>query len=205
MPDLITLDYANDYLGVAPSNKSGIVQSLVSAASRAVVEHCGIELDVQDRVDDLDGGGEFLILRQRPVVSVTSVVDRWCDDKEVEDTEYEVADARAGMLALSPSAGNVWWPWWRNRRGAWCWPEGRRRYRTTYRAGWALPGTTPGAGEETLPGDIQLATAMLVQVRWSRRDPGETQEKRGDWSSTRETGMPKDVVALLAPFREFDG
>jgi len=136
-------------------------------------------------------GEEYLILRRRPVVSITSVT---LDDVALETTEYRLDDETGVLYCLDTSGYPISW-------------EACKSIIVVYVAGYIMPGQTSANLEPALEG----AAIELLQSYWQSRgrDPlikSESVPDLGEVSywvgAVGEAGsLPPGVETKIAPFR----
>src|SRR5262249_29127142 len=138
MGNLIQLSDAKTYLQIG-STDDELLNQIIAGVSAAIESHCGRSLSGFIAVTDvLDGGVRELILSQRPVASITTVMDR-ATDQVVDESLYDL-DAPAGLLfALASAPPNEPIPFGTfDFKGVTpVWGSGRRRWQIEYTAGSA--------------------------------------------------------------------
>ena len=184
-----------------------LLESLIEAISRQVERHVGYHLEKRTTADEThSGGGQFLKVRNRPVITVTTVkendsalaaADYVWDREEFKErglvyreSGWPAARVGArGTLDFIPVDWRVAYP-----------------YKVTYDAGYVLP-SNPGVSANpptatiSLEPDIELACWRLLMATYQHRD------KEGVTSISLEgvtltfDRWPKDVKELLAPYR----
>jgi hypothetical protein len=144
---LTTLAKVKEYAGVTGTADDALLNSLI-AELPAVVKSLllGRELEATAYVEQYDGTGrDFLILKQRPINSITEVkIDSawgFGDGITAIDTAELFAEPGSGILYIKSSR----------------FPQGRRNVRVTYNAGYV-----------TMPGDIERAANITVADWYTR-------------------------------------
>lgn len=139
---LTTKADVKESLGIPSSDTTydNLITRKINQATRAIESYCGRRFASTAYTNEVYTGTSIdeLILRQRPVISLTSLDIRDSglnyDNWETIDSQLYFTDANAGLLKLNFSA-----------RGKW------DRYRVTYTAGYA-----------TIPEDLAEACASLA-------------------------------------------
>ncbi|WP_338865550.1 hypothetical protein [Myxococcus stipitatus] len=208
--DLCVVSVVADDLGIPLSPR---VESLVTAASRAVAGYCGRAFEWDSGLVEYPAGyGRPLLLLERPpIVSVSGV---WEGGHLVPPEEYELAGglAASGMLrrrhsvwrAMVRAGGGV--------SGALGDFEGSEDgIRVVYDGGYVTPGqrVLDASLVVTLPEDVQEAAVLTaVQLYRSRGvDAMVASESIGDWSvsyfaekAEGKSPIPGAAQALLSPY-----
>ncbi len=180
MGDLITLADAKTYLQIGFTDDDALLAILITGFSGAVIDDCYRSIDgVISATDILDGGYRELVLKRRPVVSITSITDR-IDGSIIDPTLYDL-DTGGGMVMAGTPASNATvgvldLSMFARNGGEQLWGFGRRRWQVIYQNGYAA-----------VPVSVQLAVKILVAGRYNRRDDL-AEETVGDYSYHAETG-----------------
>ncbi|MCY1042126.1 hypothetical protein OV208_12445 [Corallococcus sp. bb12-1] len=210
--DLCLAATVADDLGVAVTPR---LESLVTAASRAVAGYCGRVFEYGEGLVEYPAGyGRPLLLLERPPVVL--VVGVWEGGVFVPAEEYESHGklADAGMLYRK---GGVW-PMTARLGGqvvemvdSFQGESGDAGLRVVYDGGFVTPGqrALDASRVVTLPEDVQEATILTaVQLYRSRGvDSMVASESIGDWSvsyfaakAEGKSSIPGTAQALLAPY-----
>jgi len=133
------------YLGLTGTTCDDLIDALIPAASEAIENACRRRFGETAYTEYYDGGGrDRLVLRKRPVNSLSGVWDdpdrEFGDDTQLDPDDY-VLDADPGILLL--------------RQGTFA--DGLRNVKVSYTAGYG-----------TLPTDVAQACRMLVAA-WFHR------------------------------------
>lgn len=139
----VTLSLAKEFLEITHSAQDNVVQLLIDSAEEFLAKRLGVSFTSIERVEDLDGGEEYLFLTHRPATDVESVVDRWSDD-----AEYGSQLIGDGRLLHADSVGKPLGNW----------PKGVRRFRATYNSGFAA-----------MPAPVKEVVIMLVRRAYEAR------------------------------------
>jgi hypothetical protein len=217
MPELVTVNEAQDYLGLGSSENTALVARLLGAAEDKLARLCdrfdtgGNHWLSAARVEYIDGhSAGRLLLSWRPVTAVASVSlvyaggdEQALDLSRLTVDGYDLGGAftgPSGVLGFRASGPSVMG--WEHgdpvgARMAGPVPNfggGFRRVKVAYTGGFV-----------TVPNDLALAaletTAMLY--RRKDRDPTLKSESLGDWSWTRdaEAELSAHVSDLIKPYR----
>ena len=143
--DLCTRDSVKTYLGLSGSTYDDTIDALIDAASEAIEAMCGRQFNETTYTEYHDGGGnDRLVLKHRPVSSVTGLwddLDRDFADASKLDSDDYFLDGDAGMAVLLDATFAC----------------GTRNVKVVYVAGYS-----------TVPTDIAQACRMLV-ASWFHR------------------------------------
>lgn len=181
MADLVTLSDALNHLGL-DEDGDGRLAKLVTRVSALVRRYTGRAYAASARTEYLTGGGPALVLSYPPVDEGETITVRdlvGSPDADEAATDYDV-DPVAGLVYRASDGVPV------DAR----WPTGVRRWLVTYTGGTA-----------TVDDDVKLATLEWIADKYIHADPGATAEKLGDYSVTREAGMPSSVRETLDDHR----
>lgn len=166
MSDLLTVQEASQFLRLSNTLDDVEVAEMVSAASSIIARRIG-PVTPTSVVETYDGGGTQIMLRQLPVISVTSVMESWgfttiytLTPTVLDGTVTNLGnfgyslDTRVGLLTRRAAGTTV--PF----------AGGRQNITVAYTAGYA-----------TIPNDLKLAAKLLVQhfyatQRGGARRPG---------------------------------
>lgn len=146
--DLITKAQAKAFLKITASSEDDIIDTLIHGASQAVVGFCGRDFVQATYTEYYDGSGnEKLILKNYPIVSVSSVnIDttrQWGAASAVTVATDLIVGNDSGIIEL-----------WNNWRSFGC---GKKTVRVVYSAGYA-----------SIPYDVQQA-CLLTVMYWYKR------------------------------------
>jgi hypothetical protein len=200
VPDLVTLADVKTYLQIGFSTDDTLLSALITGYSAAVQAYCYRSIGgVVSQTDILDGGYREFVLKRRPVVSITQIVDR-IDSSVIDPSLYDV-DGGVGMVvagtpALNATVGVLDLSCFVRSQGdgEMVWGFGRRRWQIDYTHGYA-----------SVPDDVKLAVKILVAGRYNRRDDLSS-EQVGDYNYKADTGdksgWTPQVEQLLANYSD---
>ena len=180
---LTTLAEVKRYLDVSVSTWDVVLAALQAAAEARVVSYVGKEIEEQTFTEYHDGRGlSRLVLKNRPVGSITSIHDDL-------DRDYETADlVDSDDYTFYPDAGIV-------ELDAGSFQDGIRNVKVVYVAGYS-----------TVPADVEIAVWKLTAAYWNQMRQGADgigSERQADYQAAYEkTGMPEDVRTFLEPWTE---
>jgi len=169
--DLITLNYAKQYLSLTVTTYDTLLGQLIDAASQAVVSYCHNNFVITNYLEfyDLTEGGYKLALKNYPVTALTTVTlfPYFTDPVTVSGSDFIVS--AAGIIALKPGATTTA----TSTSTYYNFPWGFQSVEVVYSAGYA-----------TVPNDVQLATAQVVQRLYyaSQIDTTKDSERIGDYN-----------------------
>ncbi len=179
---LTTIAKVKAYLDVSASTWDTVLASLQLGAEKLINQRCG-DIESATYTEYYDGFGRGrLVLAHRAITSITTIHDDLGRDyaaASLIDSDNYTFYPDEGIVALD--AGSF--------------QDGVRNVRVVYVAGYS-----------TVPDDVQLAVWKLVAYYWNHMRQGAdgiVSDRLGDYSAVYEkVGMPEDVLALLAPYRE---
>lgn len=185
--DLTTLANVKSELGISDNGEDANLASWITAASNVIEAHCRRVFAEQTYEETFRNVGPQadLILAQYPVSELVSIAE---NDVTVASGDAEV-NADTGALTRLLSDKPAYWP---------C-----GKIVVSYRAGFA---------DGDLPAAIERAAIMLVSLFRSGagRDPLVKSRSVPDVLDTTywiggigDSGLPPDVLALLAPYRSY--
>lgn len=157
---LTTVADVKELLGITSSTYDNLIVRKINQATRAIEAYCGRRFALTTYTDEGYNATrtDNIILRQRPVTTVTSLELRDTglniDDFDTVDTEQYFIDSNAGILNL--------------KFGAW---GSYGQYQVTYQAGYT-----------TIPEDLAEACASLAAYYFNTRDAafiGVSRKKEG--------------------------
>lgn len=178
MADLTTVADVKSYLGIqALTTDDALLAKLVTSASAAVEQWCGRTFALTSYTETTNGrGGHCLILKNAPVVSVSSVT------------------VDGVVIPPQPAVNQPGWVLDGNRlqlAGS-CFTSGVQNVVVQYTAGYA-----------STPANIAQATIDLVALKYKQHSKvGNASETIGQATVSYTFGrIPSDVQAVLAPHR----
>lgn len=197
MPDLTTLATIRQAVPRLASVSDAEVSRLITEASSVIESYCNRQFGQATFTETHNiSGGARVFLRQRPIVSITSIVTGLPNGSVTLDPSRYTFDARTGEVR--GVASNQWFP---NDGGyppdpfGW----GFQAIQVVYVAGY---GTVPGAVSGRCLAVVNRAAAGLANM------PGMTSKTLGDlsygfvdWSMF--TTLTADDRRILAPFRVY--
>lgn len=219
---IIDIATAKALIGITGQDENSKVSLLCDAADSAIKRYLGRDIERQTYPGTVmhgrgdsgyysGNGSRYLVLRQRPVISVTSIhldhAGNWGSSETAFPAESLLVAGRD--YALVPDGFGSYRGVVERLRGVWVRPR-------WYRVGEMHldPQTAQGnikiaytAGYDPVPPDLTQAAALLI-AHWRRiGDKGGTMqsESLGGYSYSMaaiEGGMPAEVKMLLARYRE---
>lgn len=171
--EVLTLELVKSHLRLAGTAEDTFLTLLAEAAEDWAKRMLGIQLTEAARTEYCDGGGVSLWPPWGPIVEVDTVTDM-NSGVAVVSTLWHLRNARHLI-----------------RDGDLRWPEGRRRYKVEYTAGYGT----------TLPVPSGLTLGLLdVAHRFYNNRAGVAQEGAAGWSGRYDKLVTSDVFAKLRPF-----
>lgn len=175
MGDLSTVASCKEHLGISGTTFDAVIGTLLTRASAWIERYCGRTFASTAYTQDYDGDGtDTLILRQYPIVSVTTIHDdqeRDFASATLIDADDYYVDADKGMVKLI--AGRF--------------SRGRGNVRVVYTAGHA-----------TVPAAVALAAVELTAFWFNRRrSAGRASESLGGLSVSHLGDVPGDIKTML--------
>lgn len=190
--DLTTIAAVAAYIGGIDGTNTevnSLLQTLITSASAYAENFCGRDFRKLTYTEAYNGTGfQSIILRQAPVVSITSVVaDGITIPARVGTTPGFVNDASGTLYAT----------------GNYRFPPGFQNIAVTYVAGWVTPGqgqmTSPPTGV-TLPMDLQQAVIETVALKYKsqRNNIGiAARQIAGETISYSQVDVPKSAAPVF--------
>jgi len=179
MTDLTTLDAVKAWLSLEETTDDALLSSLISATSQYIQSWLNRTFAITQYTERRDGVpyGDTLVLRNHPVVSVSSVT---MDGRVIPASPDYVSN---GFWADDVAMYLVGYRM----------TKGRKNVAITYTAGYA-----------TVPLDIAQACTELVALRYSERGRIGHQSKtlNGEVVSFMVKDFPPDVQTILNNYRE---
>jgi hypothetical protein len=213
---LTTLQKLKVRLNIVDASKDAQLEDAITAASQMIADFVGRKIHYEAAITEVvpGHGTPELLVGRTPIWSIASVTD---DDGGVLDVEVysttEGDDAKAGIIRSSQG---------------WAWSPGivgggvaqdpvigheSSRFTVIYAAGWLTPNQADVASVERIPATIETAALMLATSLFAADgvDVGVAGESLMSYSVTfgnpetlfGESGMPKRIEAMLAPYRHF--
>lgn len=184
MANLTTLTKVKNYLGISGTDEDTLLNELISGASGAIENFCNRILGEATYTEHHDGRGKSsVVLKQFPVVSVTSVhddIDRDFEVGDLVDADNYIVDMVAGMVMLKSNA---------------TFADGILNVKVVYRAGYS-----------TIPESVDLACQIWVAAFYNRLKDGAdgfaSENIGGIAQAFLNISMPENVKALILPYRE---
>jgi hypothetical protein len=199
---MVTLAQAKAAVGIASGDTSqdARLTDLIDAASDWFAQTIGRPIALQTVTEGFPTFNRLrLSLGLRPLVSVSAVR---IDGATLDPSDYAIESKAAAMLWRTSGWGGdrgrvpsgISQDFWVER--------GERLVEVDYRAGWAMAGVTPGAGESALPPRLRQAALTLIAGWFSAtkigNDPRATSIRIGDYSATYVAGEAPDEVRQAA-------
>lgn len=206
---LLTISDMETFLGLTPGAQDDELEFAINAASQLILTHIDRDLKKETITDEIHKGFGNKVLRvKRPPIDEAEDIVITYDGVELDDSEYEVQDAEAGILYKIT--------------GSWVWTAAtvpnstydpypgseRGLYKVSYTGGYTLTGDSPAP---LLPADLKLAAKQLAASNFYGldRDPDLKSEKllsaaytygRGDEGAY---GLPASVAGILAAYKVY--
>jgi hypothetical protein len=165
------------------------IEPLIAEVSDEIARSCGLPFGLarQTYTETLAGYGDrYLVLSQRPIVSITSITD---DETLIDSDEYRIESPTSGMVYRSDG-------WWSS--SSWGYSNGEPLFTVVYVAGYILPGT---GVTETLPPAIRRTATELVVAAFSSsgRERGVVEQRMGDLTVKYDVGdeIPASMLSRV--------
>ena len=181
--DLCTRDSVKTYLGLSGTTYDNALDALINAASEAIETACGRQFNETAYTEYCDGDGkDRLVLRQRPVASITDIWDdqdrNFTDATKLDSDDYFL-DGDAGIVILLDAT----------------FARGARNVQVVYTAGYSA-----------VPTGIVQACRMLVASWFHRgREGADGLDSRAIAEATQrfaEEPLPAPVRRIVQSYRE---
>lgn len=204
---LVQVATIKDLLGITTTEHDTRLGEIADRASDAVVSHCGREFALQTYTEKLSGdGSNFLVLRNSPIQSVTSVTLRGdaITDYTIDDKEDGILHRELGWnwtmavddgLGGGPMAGGELHKW-----------------TIIYVAGFDMPGdTSTSTGVLKLPGSVHQAAIETVKSWFKGRKREDINSKSVGTLSIQyaldksSQGLPPTAEGLLRKWEWLEG
>jgi hypothetical protein len=154
--DLTTLAEVKEYLQTTGSpigtDFDSLIESIIiPSVSQMIEKYCSRTFGEATYVEYHDGGGDFVFVKNPPIVSITSIYE---DDEWEWDSTHLVpaTDYVSFITSIGYKSGK--------------WPYAVRSIKITYIGGYVY---TASAGHTTLPDDIKYAALLQVAYSFKRR------------------------------------
>ena len=186
--DLTTLADTKSYLEITGTDSDDILAILISSASQFIKTETGYEWVETTYKEKIDGERtETLILTQKPIISVTSLV---INGETIDSGNYYIYNA-AGMLKRQ-DVGIYDVGYTHSFRKGLLFPRGQQNIEVEYVAGY-----------EDVPMDLQKAVWSMVNTQLdSKNYEGLESYSIGDESMKwRVNGLPAEVQQTLAKYK----
>lgn len=191
---LVTLDEIKSWLGIELTNTThdDTLTLIRDSVEASVLSYCDTTFALTPVVGELldDNKSDTVITRNHPIASVQKVTIGVDNDQaggsELDPSEYQVLPECITLKSLHG-------------------PRGRARVLVDYTYGY-----------DGLPNDVKLAIIQATEAEFRRKGrksvglggrakKDESETFRGDLSAWDEkTGLPKEIVYKLAPYRSFE-
>jgi len=165
-----TLALAKSYLRIGHTSEDTLIQKMLDGAEDFVSQLFGLEFEVAEISEYLDGGGVALWLRRAPIISVTSVYDA-----ESEETISTTAWTWRGCAQVFQVGMDPWL-------------AGRRRYLVGYQAGFS-----------TVPPSVTDGILSLVRRTFDQRGEVSSESASG-WSVVWNDLMRGDAAQAFSGY-----
>jgi hypothetical protein len=219
---LTTVAIARGHLGLADTAATTTkLERLINAASEAIEKHCSRHFErsatASPIVETVAGrGGNKILLKRTPIVSITSIEILSDSDGTVTDTyvstTYRIEDANVGTVFRS--AGFPWSPQIaENISGSGLPGTESKCIRVTYHGGYITPAqeaAIPTYGTRDLPASIEEACLIAVASLYRRDGQDRTAPSQGvgegptvnfETKSGPAAVIPEAALALINPYR----
>jgi len=182
---LTTLARARQSASLADLSDSDLT-TLLQAAGSLLERVCHRQFARATATETYDGDGtNRLVLNRWPIESVASVTitDASGETTELDGSEFRVKST-AGIIEFKPDS----------TAGYTVFPEGFQNVSVTYTAGY-----------DPMPDGIQEAVVEIAAWLYetNNRDLSAVSERLGDYSVTRDTGLPAFVERVIAAYRDW--
>lgn len=187
-PNLISLSYLQTYMN--STNNPTLQQQVIEAATQAIQSFCNRTFSSTTYAEYHDGPGDrSLLLRQRPVITLTSVtILPFGDNPQVVPGSEFIVGVNTGLISFLPSSSYGSYFFYGH--------ENESKYLIDYTAGYL-----------TIPADLQQACASICQnlINWSGLDTSLKVERIGgtsgyQWGGGIDTG--KIITSTIKPTLE---
>ncbi len=193
VPNLISLSYLQTYMN--SSNNPALQQQVIQSATQAIQSFCNRVFSSQTYSEYYDGPGDrSLLLRQRPIITLTSVtILPYGDSPQVVDGSEFIVGVNTGIISFMPSSQYGCYFFYGH--------EGESKYLINYTAGFL-----------SIPADIQQACALICQnlINWSGIDVTLKVERLGgtsgyQWGGGVDTGkmIPSTIKPILEKYKSY--
>ena len=186
--NLTTLEDTKEYLEIEGTDKDNLLQQLIGAASQFIKTETGYEWVETTYKELIDGERtETLILTQKPIISVVSLV---INGEAISSDNYYIYN-ESGMLKQA-DVGIYDVGYTHHSRKGLLFPRGQQNIEVEYIAGYGEP-----------PMDLQKAVWSLVNaVLEGKEYEGLESYSIGDESMKwREAGLPAEVQQTIARYK----
>jgi hypothetical protein len=170
---IIGLADAQVYLNVYTNSQQDEVRAIVEGASTIVEKYTGRTWRRQTVTETYDGGGDALILRTTPVISITTVVE---SGVTLSATDY-ILDTVGWLLLRGTTISWRWWMW------------GRQNVVVTSVVGAA-----------SIPEPVRQAVLETARVLWAERQGGTQRVDQDEYAGPADL-IPRPARLMLDPYR----
>lgn len=195
MTDIITLDEVKSWLGIANDDHNVVLELIRGSVCSSVDNYTETKFSQQTATDEIldSSGSDTIVTRNTPLISVASIYTSVNTDGSggslLDAENYYVYEDRIVLRGFLQ-------------------PVGRALVKVTYDWGYA-----------SVPGDVKMAGLLSVEAIFRRKGnksiAGGGQRSKRDESEGRsggtdpdkiwdkKTGLPKEAVAMLNPYRNY--
>lgn len=183
---LATRDEVKTYLGISGSSEDALIDQLLAGTDAWIKRYLGRDIEAANYIEQVDGSGAPIqILKQYPIISVTSVYDDTArafgsDTLLVENTDFLVYKEE-GYLEIIDGGDFV---------------EGQKNVKVSYRAGYETA---------DIPKDLKQAEIELVANEYRRKETeGVKAMTVGAFSVSYDSTetMPSEIKAVLDSYKK---
>lgn len=182
---LVDLQTVKEFLGITGSDQDAYLTKLIGYATDAIEKTAGRHFERATYTDVRDGGGEALILHNRPIEEITKILDFAEPEapSEVQPSQYTL-DHEAGYVLHQPRGSSGPPESWYNQ-----WTAGARRWEITYVGGF-----------DPVPGDIISAALYTIEMYVKDASGGGryASESLGDYSYSLSESALKGQLPPIA-------
>lgn len=199
---LTTLDTVKIELGIdlGVTTYDDYLKRKINVASQAIEDYCNRVFGTAEVTETFRAEGQLAFVVARcPITAIDSIT---FDDVEIDDDNYEIEDAAAGVIRLLYGAADVSMQA-RTVTADRMAGTARKLYSVTYTGGYVLP-----AGSSTLPAVIDEACVQQVVTEYRQRgkDRSITAERLLSWNASYAQpevvsgGLYPHVMAMVRPY-----
>lgn len=200
---LTTLDTVKTELGIdlGVTTYDDYLKRKINVASQAIEDYCDRAFGTAEVTETFRAEGQLaFVVTRTPITDLDAIT---YDDVEIDDENYEIEDANAGIIRLLYGAADVSMKA-RTITADRMAGTARKLYAVTYTGGYVLP-----AGSSTLPAVIDEACVQQVVTEYRQRgeDRSIVAERLLSWNASyaqpavASGGLYPHVMAMVTPYR----